>query len=104
MIDLGVNISELEAAASAIRATADDFGSASTQVRSMDESPASSPAATALLARTLTAMSGALTRAETTLQQTGDQLAANAAAYARTEQALSAWMVPGRGMTGGGSQ
>lgn len=104
MTDLGVNINELEAAASAIRATAGDFGSASAQVRSMDESPASSAVATALLARTLTAMSGALTRAETTLQQTGDQLAANAASYARIEQALSAWMVPGGGPNGGGSR
>ncbi len=103
MTNLGVDLAALESAADVLANVAADFGGAGAQVRSMAEPAGSTEPATALLARSLAALAGALSRAETSLRQTGDQLASTAATYARTEQLLSAWKVPGGGSAAGGS-
>jgi hypothetical protein len=101
MTQLGVNIPALTAASGVLATLAAEFGQARVRVAAYGEPLGATAEATGLLARGLAAVAGSLTRAQSEVQQVADHLGATADAYARTEQALSRWNVPGLGQGGG---
>ena len=92
---LGVDFQAVGAASAQIGATANEFGRGRAQAGGTPRAQGATAEATMLLDRLLVALSDALGKAEAELQQVSDHLSATADTYARTEQALAAWRVPG---------
>jgi ABC-type transporter Mla subunit MlaD len=97
MTDLRVDWQALNAASSQIGQAAETFGRGRGQVEWI---PGTTGAAAELFDRALGALSGALGKATTELQQVASHLSATAARYESTERMLASWQVPG---SGGGS-
>jgi hypothetical protein len=94
---LRVNWQALNAASSRIGVAAETFGRGGGQVEGMPRAAGATGEATALLERALGALSDALRKADTELQQVSSHLSATANRYESTERALAAWKVPNSG-------
>jgi hypothetical protein len=92
---VGVDFQALSAASAQIQAAADQFARGSGQVEGTPRAEGATAEASSLLDGALTALSDALGKAAAELQQVSTHIAATADIYARTEQALAAWHVPG---------
>lgn len=102
MTNLGVDLQALTSASGLLSTAADEFARARGQVSGMSGAQGATAEVTELLEQALGALASALGRAEAELQQVAGHLSSTADAYARTEQALAAWHVPGMGGTSGG--
>ncbi|MGH3183060.1 MAG: hypothetical protein ACRDOL_35690 [Streptosporangiaceae bacterium] len=95
MTVLRVDWQALNATSAQIGMTAETFGRGRGLLDGMPLAVGATSEATALLERALDALSDALRKAETELQEVSSHLSATANRYQRTEQALAAWKVPG---------
>lgn len=97
MTELRVNWQALNAAASQIEIAAETFGRGGAQIDGTPGAAGATSEAKNLLDRALGALSDALRKAETELQQVSSHLSATANSYESTERTLAAWKVPGSG-------
>lgn len=97
MTDLRINWQALNEASSQVGRTADMFDRGRGQVEGTPRAPGATGDATNLLGRALEALSEALGKAATEMQQVSSHLAATASRYESTERALAAWKIPGSG-------
>ena len=97
MTVLRVDWQALNATSAQIEMAADTFGRGPGQVEGMPRAAGATSEATALLERALGALSDALRKAETELQEVSSHLSVTASRYQSTERALAAWKVPGAG-------
>lgn len=95
MTSLGVDIQALTSASLQFQGAASEFGRGWGTLAGTPTAAGVTGEATFLLERLLTALGGALRKAETELQQVEQHLSATADLYCRTERALASWVVPG---------
>ena len=94
MTQIRVDWQALNAASSQIGQAAETFGRGRGQVEWI---PGTIGPTAELLDRALGALSSALGKAATELQQVADHLSATAARYESTERMLASWQAPGSG-------
>ena len=97
MTVLRVDWQALNATSAQIGMAAETFGRSRGQVEGLPPAAGATSEATALLERALVALSDALRKTETELQEVSSHLSATASRYESTERALAAWKVPGSG-------
>lgn len=97
MTDLRVNWQALDEASSQVGRAAEIFDRGRGQIEGTPRAAGATADAGNLLERALQALSEALGKAATELQQVSSHLAATASRYESTERALAAWKVPGSG-------
>ncbi len=95
MTAVGVDFGALHTGSAQLGAAAETFGQSSGQVGGTPGAAAPDPAVAGLLDRVREAIANALGQAAAELGERSNGLTATAASYERTEEALTAWQVPG---------
>ena len=94
MTQIAVDLDALHATASQLGAAAESFSQGSGHAGGIPGAPAPLAAA-GLLERAVDALSGALGKHASELDQVSAHLSGTAAVYEETERVLAAWFVPG---------